>query len=131
MHQLRLKEPVLKPAVGKIRLPYSGTRSEPVQYSNTTWLQPHAVVAAIYDTNKDIFWQKFFGGDHKNVPLFWDAMQHHPSYAEHPGITEPDFRTKMIPLDLHFDGVPITAVARKSSQSAVIYSLRHTMYGFT
>ena len=78
--------------------------------------------------DKNKFIEKFMGGSVTNVPRFWAAMRKHPSYADHPGTKRPDYGEKMPPLEIHFDGVPVTAVARKSSQPAVSYSMRPTSH---
>ena len=121
----RLSPPVLKPAVTKITLPYKGDRpdSEP-HHVDTLILLPHAIMSTMYKASTSMFWQKFLGGDHTNVTRFWKSMVHHPSYRDHPDANTVEFQEKMIPLDLHMDGVPITAVARKAAQTAVIYSIR-------
>jgi hypothetical protein len=111
--------------VEKITLPYAGGAQQRVKPIKTSILMPHKVFAQIYKCNKGVFMHKFMGGCHENVPNFWDAMRSHPSYADHPDAGTRGFQERMIPLELHMDGVPVTAVARKASQSAVIYSFRH------
>ena len=44
-------------------------------------------------------------------------------YIHNPNIQDREhYRTKCVPLDLHFDAIPVTAVGRKSAQSAIAYS---------
>jgi hypothetical protein len=116
---IRLRPAMLNDAVDAITLPYKNKEV------TTKMLSPHKVFATIFHANKDAFWQRFLGGDHMNVGRFWKQMTHHPSYIDHPGRHEPDFHSRMVPLDIHWDGVPVIAVARKSSQTMVIYSIRH------
>jgi hypothetical protein len=110
---------VLQP--DKITLPYKGASDGEMI---TTMLSPHKMFAAIYEHSTHVFWQKFMGGDHTNVPKFWKAMETHPSFVDHPTRDSDKFRTKMIPFDLHIDGVPVTATARKTVQNVVIVSTR-------
>lgn len=116
---------MLQAAVTQITLPYKGTFAKPVVHKPTSMLMPHLVFSEIYKSSQDAFLHKFLGGSYDNVPAFWVAMHDHPSYANHPGIHDHDWNTRMIPLELHCDGVPVTAIARKASQTAVIHSMRH------
>jgi hypothetical protein len=114
---------MLESAVMDIVLPYSGGDV------HTTMLAPHRIFASIYNEDERLFWHVFMSGDVGNVPKFWKSMKHHQAVKDHAEYETRKFQTGMIPLDLHMDGVPVIATARKHAQSAVIYSTRHvTIY---
>ena len=87
-------------------------------------LLPHMIFKCIYKERPDAFVERFLGGDPDNISVFWSQSCRHPSLEAHPIRNRPDWQTKCVPLELHMDGVPVVAVGRKSSQSAVIYSTR-------
>eukprot|EP00969_Alexandrium_andersonii_P076241 3361367-Alexandrium_andersonii.AAC.1 len=61
------------------------------------------------------------GGDPTRIPEFWEPMHSHPSWSSHPLKDLPDC-TKVVPLAMHGDSVPVSGVQRKWSKSVLVLS---------
>ena len=72
----------------------------------------------------EAFRDRFLGGGDQKVWEFWQAMTaaEHPALDEHPLVTKESFQTKVVPLSLHGDGVPVSGVGKAWSQSVDCYS---------
>ena len=93
-----------------------------LQRADQAILYPHVLFSTLWHQYPDVFRQSLCGGSFSNITKFWDAMSSHPALSTHPMQEHPDFRSKVLPLALHGDGVPTQGVGKAWSRSAEIYS---------
>ena len=82
-----------------------------VRHSSTV-LWPHEIFAGLWSFHPGAFFHYILGDAADNVKQFWKAMPPRPGMT-----TRPNWRTHCIPLGLHGDGVPISAVRGPASKT--------------
>ena len=101
-----------KPAVQNVAFPY---------------LAPHDTVSHLYERYPQEFNRKFFGGQDRSVlKKCWDETEkrNDPRLANHPLKKRKGWKTRCIPLMLHGDAVPCTAVGKAGSKSFDVSSFQ-------
>lgn len=122
-----LPTPCLAQALKSISLPWQTGGLEEYVEHEVVIAQPHIVFHALYERGRDTFDTIFIGGESRRLEMFWDQMQDHPSMQDHPLNQRSDFSQKCIPIEIHFDAVPVVAIGRKAQQSVNGYSWKSEM----
>ena len=122
---------MLKPATLTSALDFSPLRvstalhkSEDIEFP---WHPPHAVFATVFEKHPEYFVHNWLGGDRNNLQRFWADMRGHPSMQDNPVLQRSNFEAMAVPLDLHFDTVPVTRVTRKGGDGAMVWSFRSVL----
>ena len=109
-------------AMDKIKLYFKKPFTTVVAKVEHHILLPHKVFATLYEVNREAFVARLLGGKHSNIKSFWEAMDGHPAYRNHPVASRTDHMSHCIPLSLHGDGVAVSGVSRSWSKSVDAYS---------
>ena len=87
----------------------------------TEVLLPFELFAAIYEQFPDKF-EKRITGPSGAIEEFWGDMEHHPAVKSHPMRMQSDWRSKVVPLSMHGDDVPVAGVGKSWARLLNIYS---------
>ena len=85
-------------------------------------VQPHVAFHLLYHHRRTCFFRIFMNGSTANLQRFWDDMEDHPNLKDHPCTQRTNYKQLAVPIEVHFDGIPVTAIGRKAAQSAIGYS---------
>ena len=104
-------------------------------------LLPHKLFHVMFTHHRSEFVYRLCNGSLENITRFWEDMQGHPCYENHPMHQHHrfDFKTKCIPLRLHGDGVTsiacgkiwarsVEALSWSSCLALVDHQLSHHIY---
>ena len=82
-------------------------------------LLPHKLFHIMSTHHRSEFVYRLCNGSLENITRFWEDMQGHPCYENHPMHQHRrfDFKTKCIPLRLHGDGVTSIACGKSWARS--------------
>ena len=116
-----LQDPLLLPALRIVQIPFIDG-CDRVKDHDVAILQPHVVFHLIYHHRRTIFDRIFLGGSVANLRRFWSDMEDHPNLKDHPCVQQSNYKELAVPIEIHFDGIPVTAIGRKAAQSAIGYS---------
>jgi len=116
----RLAKPKIMTALGSIPM---WIRRPPLRVAHVKQqiMLPHHVFASLYE-QRQVFTQRMLGGSAENVPAFWEAMRAHPALIGHAMCGRTDYQRHAIPVSLHGDGVPVTAIGKAWGRSVQAYS---------
>ena len=97
--KLRMIPSVLQSAMGSIRVPMKilGMRRQ----FDLDIIWPHVLFSRIYHWNKQVFLERFCGGNPVNLQFFWQSQKMH---AHSEGL---HFATHGVPLSMHADGTNV------------------------
>ncbi|CAE7336164.1 unnamed protein product [Symbiodinium sp. CCMP2592] len=74
-------------------------------------LMPHELLASIYDTFPAV-WVKVVKPSDSRAEQFWRSVKGHPALESSPLLARPNYQRLCIPLGVHGDAVPITALGK-------------------
>ena len=83
-------------------------------------LLPHEYFAAMYEN--EIHWKTSILGDSRKVEEFWTHFDKHPLMNGSPLKKIPEYTTKLLPLSLHGDEVPVFGVGKIWARSVLSFS---------
>ena len=85
---------------------------------------PHEMFAFLYSNHLDDFKNKFFGGRPNYLIDFWSELERRrdPRLQGHPMKATPNWKSVMIPISWHGDGVPTLAAGKSTAKSFEVYS---------
>ena len=107
---IKLPEPFL------FKLPYKQPVGEVLQ----SMMLPHELFSAIF-THYPATWTKSMHPSHEACEHFWTSMEGHPAVTD--GLkNRRNFKTHCVPLALHGDGVPLTAIGKGWQQTVTNFS---------
>ena len=98
------------------KVPFKAKNPLGYTYSDQSIFEPHTMFADIYH-HYPLAWKKHILPDKTALNAFWDDMRDHPAMLNHPVKDRADYRDKAIPIFIHGDGVPVTAVNKAWSKS--------------
>eukprot|EP00969_Alexandrium_andersonii_P345620 15276717-Alexandrium_andersonii.AAC.1 len=84
-------------------------------------LLPHVLFSLLFHNYPAAFKARVCPGPDK-LKHFWSEMRGHPQLENHPMLDIDGYDTKVIPLSLHGDGVPIVGVGKKWHKSLTFYT---------
>ena len=98
------------------KLPYKQPVGEVLQ----SMMLPHELFSAIF-THYPATWTKSMHSSHEACEHFWTSMEGHPAVTD--GLKNGrNFKTHCVPLALHGDGVPLTAIGKGWQQTVTNFS---------
>ena len=83
---------------------------------------PHEVFSKLYHQYPEYWRSCFLPGGDKELAAFWKGFAGHPSMADGTFQSRPSYRTTLIPLGIHGDGVPITGLGKVWCKLMQVYS---------
>ena len=115
--KLRMIPSVLQSAMGSIRVPMKilGMRRQ----FDLDIIWPHVLFSRSSHWNKQVFLERFCGGNPVNLQFFWQSQKKHPSYSGHPMHAHSEglhFATHGVPLSMHADGTNVISVGKKNAK---------------
>ena len=110
--------PSLWPSAYKVSVPMA--HGEKQIWKDIGILLPHEVFASIFLNYKDT-WEKAICPGEEVVEEFWRSQEGNPQFVQHPLFAHGPPR-KTIPLTLHGDGIPTTAVGKTWGKSTDVVS---------
>ena len=116
----RIEPNLTLPKPHKCKMKFAGKLGEQTQ----EMLLPHEMFAAFYSNTK--FWQTVILPDEDHPLTFWHAQREgkHPQWNGHP-LQEMDDAglSKVIPVSLHGDEVPVTGLGKQAVSSSISQTL--------
>lgn len=123
----RIEPNMSLPRPYKCKLKFSGSLGEQLQEI----LLPHEMLSAFYKSPK--FWKRVILPDENHPLEFWTAQRvgKHPQWNGHPlqGMDDSAL-SKVIPISLHGDEVPVTGIGKQWSKKMVNWSW-HSMLSYS
>ena len=110
-HLSQLPEPF------RVRVPFALPFGESLQ----GMLLPHQLFASLWRDYPET-WRSSVLPDEQTLHRFWSAVDSHPQMESHPIRDVADYKSKVVPLAVHGDGVPVVGLGKGWSKVMTMFS---------
>ena len=110
-HLSQLPEPF------RVRVPFALPFGESLQ----GMLLPHQLFASLWRDYPET-WRSSVLPDEQTLQRFWSAVDSHPQMESHPIRDVADYKSKVVPLAVHGDGVPVVGLGKGWSKVMTMFS---------
>ena len=113
-HLIRAPMQILKPLPG----------AESKQDVDIAIFLPHEMLSYLYTEERLDFEKKFLGKDPASLAKFWAELikRDDPRLRNHPMVSQPDWKSRSIPISWHGDGVAAISAGKPHAKTYEVYS---------